>query len=298
VRGAALQGFKLVLASQLPIVVLRPAVLFVGVWVLILSGVHLTPAEAVALNVAGTVVALAVAERYLRRATPQQATEAAPISEMRQWLRVGYGLVFISAAQLTLSQHTDMLLVAALRGRTDAAHYQAASQWSQLVAFASTAVMFIVAPMISELYALKKLETLKRFTRATVTVCMVISLTLLVGIALSGRILLGAYGAGFRVAYPALLLLAVSHFVNATTGALAGWLMTMTGHERPAAVMIGASAVLNISLSIPLTLTYGLPGTAAATLVTTAVRSLVLGVYLRRKLGVLLLPGGVRQLRA
>ncbi|MEW5915138.1 MAG: polysaccharide biosynthesis C-terminal domain-containing protein [Gemmatimonadota bacterium] len=298
VRGAALQGFKRVLASQLPIVVLRPAALLIGVWVLLLAGGHLTPAEAVGFNVAGTGVALIVAERYLRRATPAQAATAPPVGEMRQWLRVGYGLVFISAAQLTLSQHTDVLLVAALRSRTDAAHYQAASQWAQLVAFASTAVMFIVAPLISELYALGKLQTLKRFTRATMTVCMVISLTLLIGIAAFGRPLLGIFGAGFRVAYPALLLLAASHFINATTGALAGWLMTMTGHERPAAVMIGASAVLNISLSVPLTLTYGLVGTAAATLLTTAVRSVILGVYLKRRLGVLLLPGTVSHLSA
>lgn len=291
VRGAALQGLKHVLASQLPIVVLRPTLFLGGVWLLVLVGARLTPSQAIAFNVFATAVALVAAERYLRRATPRDAAKAPPVNAMRDWLRVGYGLVFISAAQLTVSQHTDILLVAALVDRTNAAHYSAASQLAQLVAFASTAVMFIVAPLIAELYALRKLDTLRSFTRAAVSVCMAVSFTLLVGIAAFGRPLLGIFGGAFRVAYPALLLLAVSHFVTASIGSLAGWLMTMTGHERPAAWMIGGSAILNIALSIPLTATYGLIGTATATLITTLVRSLMLSVYLRRRLGLLVVPG-------
>jgi O-antigen/teichoic acid export membrane protein len=69
--------------------------------------------------------------------------------------------------------------------------------------------------------------------------------------------------------------------------------MTMTGHERPAAWMIGGTAMLNIALSIPLTMTYGLVGTATATLTTTLVRSLMLSVYLRRRLGLVLVPGSL-----
>lgn len=298
VRGAALQGFKHVLASQLPIVVLRPAFFLACVWTLLLIGVRMAPHTAIAFNGLATVVAVIVAERYLRRVTPKEVSQAPPINDINAWQRVGYGLVFISFAQLTLSQHTDILLVAALINRTNSAHYSAASQLAQLVAFASTAVMFIVAPLISELFAARRLDTLHRFTRATVTVCMAISLTLLVGIVVFGRQMLGIFGAEFQVAYPALVLLAISQFINATVGALAGWLMTMTGNERPAAWMIGGSALLNFALSFPLTAAYGLIGTATATLVTTLVRSLILSVYLRKKLGLLLFPGGLGHLTA
>jgi O-antigen/teichoic acid export membrane protein len=293
VRSAALQGFKHVLASQLPNVVLRPALFLVGLWLVIGLGGRLTPGGAIALNVLAAAVALVAAERYLRRATPREAAQAPPVNATRDWLRVGYGLVFISLAQLTVSQHTDLLLVAALVDRTNAAHYTAAIQLAQLVAFASTAVMFIVAPLIAELYAVGKIDTLRSFTRATVSVCMAVSFALLVGIAAFGRPLLGIFGSAFRVAYVPLLLLAASHFVTASVGALAGWLMTMTGHERPAAWMIGGTAMLNIALSIPLTMTYGLVGTATATLTTTLVRSLILSVYLRRRLGLVLVPGSL-----
>ncbi|HEY7567176.1 MAG TPA: oligosaccharide flippase family protein [Gemmatimonadaceae bacterium] len=294
VRSAALQGFKHVLGSQMPNVVLRPALFLFGVWLLIGLGGRLTSSMAIAFNAIASAIALIAAQRYLRRSTPLEATQAPPVNAMREWLRVGYGLVFISLAQLTVSQHTDILLVAALLDRTNAAHYTAASQLAQLVGFASTAVMFIVAPLIAELYAVRKLDTLRSFTRATVSVCMAVSFTLLVGIAAFGRPLLGIFGGAFRVAYPAMLLLVVSHFVTASIGALSGWLMTMTGHERPAAWMIGGTAVLNIALSIPLTATYGIVGTASATLITTVIRSLTLGFYLRRRLGLLVLPGSFR----
>jgi len=298
VRSAALQGFKHVLASQLPTVVVRPALFLACVWILLIAGVQMAPQSAVAINALATVVAVVVAERYLRRAAPREVSQAPPINDIKSWQRVGYGLVFISAAQLTLSQHTDILLVAALINRTNSAHYSAASQLAQLVAFASTAVMFIVAPLISELFAARRLDTLHRFTRATVTVCVAISFTLLIGIVAFGRPMLGIFGAEFRVAYSALVLLAISQFINASVGALAGWLMTMTGNERPAALMIGGSALLNFALAIPLTATYGLVGTATATLITTLVRSLVLSVYLRRNLGLLLTPGGLGHLSA
>jgi len=298
VRSSALQGFKYVLASQLPTVVIRPALFLACVWILLLVGVHMAPHTAVAFNGLATVVALIVAERYLRRVTPKEVSQAPPVNDLKAWQRVGYGLVFISFAQLTLSQHTDILLVAALINRTNSAHYSAASQLAQLVAFASTAVMFIVAPLISELFAARRLDTLHRFTRATVTVCMAISLTLLLGIVAFGRPMLGIFGAEFQVAYPALVLLAISQFINASIGALAGWLMTMTGNERPAAWMIGGSALLNFALSFPLTAAYGLVGTATATLMTTIVRSLMLSVYLRRKLGLLLAPGRLGHLTA
>lgn len=298
VRSAALQGFKRVLPAQLPNVVLRP-VLFLGmVWATMAAGVRFGAATAIAFNALAALVAILVADRYVHRATPAAVRHAVPVSEAKEWRRVGYGLVFISAAQLSLSQSSDIVLVAALLDRTEAAHYAVASQLALLVSFASTAVMFIVAPLISELYAKQQLDTLRRFTRATTTVCLVVSLLLLLGMAIFGRLLLGVYGASFKVAYPALLVLALSHFVTATVGSLAGWLMTMTGHERPAAWMIGGSAMLNIVLAIPLTAAYGILGTATATLISTLLRSLMLSIFLRRRLGILLVPAPLGVLRA
>jgi O-antigen/teichoic acid export membrane protein len=293
-RSAAVQGFKRVLASQIPPVIVRPAVVLASIWLLLAFGGRMHAWIAIAFNVVASAVALLLAERAVRQVTPSDASVAPPVSEMKLWLRTGYGLVMISAAQLTFSQHTDILLVAAIIGRTNSGYYAVATQLAIMVAFASTAVMLIVAPLISELWAMRKLETLRSFTRATVSVCMVISFALLLVIVLLGRKLLSLFGSSFTVAYPAMVLLAFSHFISASVGALSGWLMTMTGHERPAAVMIGGTGLFNIALAIPMTMAFGIVGTATSTLISTLLRSLLLGVYLNRRLGLLIAPGPFR----
>lgn len=297
-RAAALQGFKRVLHSQMPNVLLRPAVFLAIVWFVVLTGLTFGAASAIAFNALGTIVAIAVSERYLRRATPAGARRATVISEWQTWLRAGYSLVFISSAQLLLSDGTSVLLVAFLLGRSDTAYYSVASQMAIFVAFATTAVMFIVAPLIAELYAKQQFDTLRRFARAATTVCFAASLALLIGIAIFGRFLLSVYGAPFTGAYKVMMVLGVSHFVSASIGALAGWLMTMTGHEREAAWMIGGSGLLQIALSFPLTSAYGLMGTASATLIAIVARSLMLSIFLYRRLGIVMLPATPAMLRA
>ncbi len=155
-----------------------------------------------------------------------------------------------------------------------------------------------MAPLIAELYAKQQLHTLRRFARAATTVCFLASLALLIGIAIFGRWLLGVFGPLFPGAYPVMMILGVSHFVSASIGALAGWLMTMTGHEREAAWMIGGSGLLQIALSFPLTSAYGIMGTATATLIAIVARSLMLSIFLHRRLGIVMLPGTPATMRA
>jgi O-antigen/teichoic acid export membrane protein len=291
VRSAALQGFKRVVHAQVPNMLLRPALFLAIVWTVTLAGVTFGPASAIAFNVVATIVAIIVSENYLRRATPASVRTAPVANEWQTWLRAGYSLVFISAAQLLLSDGTSVLLVAFLLGRSDTAYYSVASQMAIFVAFASTAVMFIVAPLVAELYAKQQHETLRRFARAATTVCFAASLTLLIGIAVFGRKLLAVFGSSFPGAYPTMMVLGVSHFISASVGALAGWVMTMTGHERAAAWMIGGSGALQIALSVPLTQAYGIMGTASATLIAIIARSLMLSIFLHRRLGIVMLPG-------
>jgi len=296
-RGAALQGFKRVVHAQAPNVLLRPAIFLAIVWFMIVIGFTFGPASAIAFNAVGTIVAIFVSEAYLQRATPAGVRQAPAENEWKTWLRAGYSLVFISAAQLLLSDGTSVLLVAFLLGRSDTAYYSVASQMAIFVAFATTAVMFIVAPLVAELYAKQQFDTLRRFVRAATTVCFLASLTLLLGITVFGDLLLGVFGSNFRGAYGVMMVLGVSHFVSASVGALAGWIMTMTGHEREAAWMIGGSGLLQIALSIPLTAAYGIMGTASATLVAIVARSIMLSVFLHRRLGILMLPALPKTIR-
>jgi O-antigen/teichoic acid export membrane protein len=78
-------------------------------------------------------------------------------------------------------------------------------------------------------------------------------------------------------------------------GALAGFLMTMTGHHNRAAVIIGASALVYLLLTFVLTHLFGAVGTAFSTVIAYLVRHVVLEVEIRRRLGIEAFPFFVRR---
>ena len=89
-------------------------------------------------------------------------------------------------------------------------------------------------------------------------------------------------------------MLCVANFIASLVGILAGFMLTLTGHQRQAAVIVVGSAVVNLALSLTLTHVFGSVGTATATAATTLLRSGVLAIYVWKLLGVRMLPTGGR----
>jgi O-antigen/teichoic acid export membrane protein len=72
----------------------------------------------------------------------------------------------------------------------------------------------------------------------------------------------------------------------------AGFLLTMTGNQHLAAYIIGSTAAVNVLLTIILTPRYGMMGAAIATTVAFCVRSILLGYFIKARIGVSLLWKG------
>jgi O-antigen/teichoic acid export membrane protein len=109
-----------------------------------------------------------------------------------------------------------------------------------------------------------------------------------------GTTLLGWFGPSFPSAYPVLLILTSSSVMAANVGILAGFLLTLTGHERQAATLVVGSAILNLTLSLLMTRAFGAIGTASATAATMFLRSALLAVYCWKLLGIRVVPIGSR----
>ena len=289
--GAMLQGLKEAVRAQAPNVVLRPLLflLIVGT-ILLASDARAGAPMAMLANLAATAIALGVSTWFLRRQTPSAARSAVPAYEMSEWVRAGAWFVFIDVFQLAISQQSDVLVVGTMVSTTDAAHYGAASQLATLVHFGATAVIFMAAPMIAGLHAKGEQRALQRLLGTAALVNLALSLPIVLLLAVGGRYLLGWYGPEFVAGYTVLLLLATSQLVAAFAGTMAGTLMSMTGRQAHAAWIVAASAVLNLALAIPLTRQFGLVGTATATLCATTMRSITLALYIRKQLGLSLLP--------
>jgi len=289
--GSALQGFRRVPQAQLPSQVLRPF-LFGGGILLAGSalGVGISAGGAVALNAAATAVALGVSLVLLSRAIPAGVAAAAPAYDSAKWMHAVRGFMLISAANLILSQQADVLVVGTLLSARDAGLYSAASQLSTLIGLGATAIIFVVLPAVSDLHARARVDELQRLVVRTVQTCALVSVPVAVLLVVAGPLVLDAYGSAFTAGYPVLLILSIVQVVAATMGGLAGYLLTMTGHEWQASRVIVGSALLNLALTIVLTPLLGIVGAALATLAAGLVKLGWLWWYVWHFIGVAVLP--------
>lgn len=291
VKSTSLQGLRRVVASQAPQGVLRPVLFALGLVVLAFGiGTQLTAALAIVINLAATAVVLVVAGWLLHRAVPAPARHAPPAYATREWLGVSGGMLAISAAQLVLSQNFDIVVVGSLLGTTQAGYYGAATQLAMLCHFGVNAILFMTTPLISELFAAGDRGALQRLITFTSRLNVAVSLPVALALLLGGRLVLRWYGPSFVAGYPVLVVLLGSQLAGTALGSLAGFLMSMTGHQNRAAVIIGLSAVLYLALTFVFTLAFGAVGTAFATLIALLTRGIVLDRDIRKRLGIEVLP--------
>jgi O-antigen/teichoic acid export membrane protein len=271
--------------------VLRP-LLFGTLVALATHVLHMKPSAsgAIALNVVATTIALLVTARLLVAVIPADARRAEPTYDTRTWLHTALGLLVIAAAQLILGTQTDVLVVGTLLGTTEAGLYGVASQLAVLISFGVSALIFIALPMIADLHARARRAELQQLVTLISRGSIAVSLPVLLVLLVQGRTILGWFGPSFTRGFPVLVVLSGAQFIAATMGILSGFLLTLTGHQRQAALVVVGSAILNFPLSLGLTSAFGSVGTAAATTTTTFIRSLVLALYSWKLLGVRLVP--------
>jgi O-antigen/teichoic acid export membrane protein len=281
-----LQGLKRVVHAQLPFQVVRP-VLFGGLVALVVygRGVKIGAPGALFAQILATGAVLATTAVLLRRDMPTESRLAPPIYRTREWITTSGHFIAISIAQLILSAQTDLLVVGTFLGAIQAGRYGVASQFATLVGFGSAAIMVIAQPMIAELYARGQLVDLRRISKQIIRLSLIVSIPVFLGIVVLGHWLLGIYGESFVVAYPVMIVLSISQLIAAAVGMLVGYLLTMTNHQKTASKIIGATAVLNLALTLLFTSQFGIMGTAAATTIATLARSIALLVAVRRLLG-------------
>lgn len=284
---AVLQGLQRYAQAQLPQNLIRPAVfagLVLTLWAT--SAIRFTPRLALTLNMTGAVVALLITMRWRARMLPAAVHSARVEHDRPRWVRTALPLFSISLAQGVLSQQADILVVGLFLSVTDAGIYGAASTLTLPLIMAATSITFVAQPMIADLYGRGDPARLQSLVRAVTWVTVAVVVPIGAALMLGGGLLLRlGYGREFVSGHGVLVLLTLSQLVVAIVGALAGFLMTMTAHERPAAWIIGLSAMLYVVLAFLLTPRYGAIGTAGATLTSTTVRAIALSTYVRRVMG-------------
>jgi O-antigen/teichoic acid export membrane protein len=293
-KASVLQGFKQVVRSQTPSLVVRPVVFVLGILILHYGFQRPVSAPvAILLQLGATTVALLLTIRFLQNVLPDRVRHASEAFDTRYWIRTAAGLLVISGGQTILSTNADVLVVGSLLGTGPAGQYGAASQLASAVSFGVSAISFIALPFIADLYAQKAMAQLQALIRHVTRLALILSVPVLLLLVVGARPVLSAFGPSFADASWLLILLGFDQLVGALFG-IAGYLLVMTGHQVTAARVIVGCAVLNLVLTFVLTPPLGAMGAGIATTITTLVRCYLLLSRMRTALGLSLSPWSPR----
>lgn len=264
---------------------LRPGLMIAGIAALSLGlDQSLTGSFAVGLFGASLLPVVWVQRRSFRQYMYRRdASETSVRFDTRRWLSVAAPLLLVAGFSILL-QRLDLLLVGWMLDMKAAGLYQAAVSVAAPASFVLAAVNAVAAPRFARLHTEDDLPAFRTFVRRIAywlfwpTIALS---TVLVG---GTSFFLGLFGEAFRETQGPLLLLVLSHVVNASFGSVA-YLLNMTGHHTDTARVYGLSIGLNVGLTILGIHLFGLLGAAAATALSTLVWNAWLHRIVQRRLG-------------
>ena len=275
ILSSGLQALKHVALSQVPLTTLRPLILGGILAVLIVwRQRELDATETMLLNVAVTLGTLLLTYFLLRRQLPPPVKIAKAEFRTNEWMRVAWPLFIMTAFELLLVR-TDSLMLGWLVDAERAGIYLIAGNVATLVIFGQFAIGDIAAPLISELHANNRRRELQRLVTLAARGSLVFALPAAAFFIVCGKWVLAIWKPEFADGQGALSILVIGAVGSALVGP-AGALLTMTGRQREATMVIGVSAVLNVALNALFIPRWGMSGAAWATTITSLLRSAVM----------------------
>ena len=284
IRGAYLQGFKHMILSQSPELIIRPVILIATVFLIYKFNDNITNAfQAILSNFLSMIITIAVLYLFCRNVIPKHLGVCKARYEILEWNKLSFTFLLLSGFQLLLLQ-TDIIMIGYYVGTTEAGFYTAAGKLVKLVTFGLFAINTMAAPIISQCHALKQKNELQRIIMLAAWGGLLYSSLVSLAMVIFGGKLLRLYGEAFVVGYIPLVILVGGRVIDSMTG-LVGYLMMMTNHHKASMKIYGATVVLNIAMNMLLIPIYGMKGAAMATALSMIVWNIASVIYVRRKLG-------------
>ena len=256
------RALGLVAAALVPELLFRPALLLLIVGAAMLAGAKVGAAFAMGVTLAAATMALAVVHLAFRRVRPDHADPVMPLDRRAEWRRSAAALFALAGFQILFNQ-AGVLMVGFLADTATAGIYAVTCRFADLTAFALAAINLVFAPSISALHARGEHRPLQAMVTLTARWISLSSLMIGLPFLLFAEQALRLFGEAFVVGANALRILVIAQILTATAGSVS-YLMTMTGHERQAAVSFGCATAVHVILNAVLIPELGLNGAATA----------------------------------
>ena len=249
-----------------------------------------TPVDATTVLIAlmaSSAVTAAILGVSLRKLWPPQLRTAVPEYAPGDWWHLALPVMIMIGLEVLMSR-AGVILLGWIGDTRSAGIFALGLNLALLLALPRTAVGTFFSPAVSTLHAHQKEADLQSlFGRATVlslagTIALALPLLVLMGP------LLWLFGQDFTATAPIAEVLIVGQILAAATGPQLN-LLTMTGHEWGAAVILMVGAIINIAACAVGIALFGAMGAAVATAMTNVAYNAAMAAYLYKRVN--MLPG-------
>ncbi|WP_262332481.1 polysaccharide biosynthesis C-terminal domain-containing protein [Bosea sp. BH3] len=283
IRSSIVRAFGGVLWAVAPNRLMRDGILVSLVALATMAlGWRLEAFTVMQLTLVGGVVALFFATLGMRKLRPDFVDGVVPAYDAAAWRRAALPLVIMAAAEALLNR-TGVIVLGWFGDTRAAGIYSLAFNMAFVVALPRVAINTLFAPTIAGLFARNEHDMLRSLIATTARWSMIASGLIGTAIFVLAEPLFFWFGPGYEAGIPALRILLVGQMMTAAAGSQLH-VMTMTGHEPNAAVLLVSSAVGNVAVSAGLISLFGVNGAAIGTAATLIVWNLAMAVFLWRRL--------------
>ena len=240
-----------------------------------------------------SVLGLVCAGVAMRWRRPSVMDDILPAYDAAVWRRAAIPLVILAATESLLNR-TGVILLGWITDTKDAGIYSVAFNVALVVTLPRVAMNTLFAPVVSDLHTRRDTETMQALITRTSSWTFAAGFCIAAALFVLAGPLLAWFGAGYDDGVPALRILLISQVIAASSGSQL-YVMTMTAHERSAAILLVSCEVVNVGVSAFLIARFGLTGAAIGTAVSLVIWNLAMALFLWRRLG--LLPGVLASFR-
>jgi O-antigen/teichoic acid export membrane protein len=279
------RGLGRVVSALAPIMLLRHLVVLatVGLVAVAFRGT-LSAGLAMASTLLGMLAALGALALAFRRARPAAVRTAPYEDESGEWRRSAQALFLVASVQMVFNQ-AGVLMLGWLSGTDTAGIFAVVVRIADLALFPLAAVNMVFAPTISALYVREEKVSLQGMVTTTTWWIMLSSAVLALPLIILADWVLALYGEGFAAGATALRVMLASHLIAAAAGPV-NYILSMTGHERPTAVLSMVSATFLLGANLVLIPVLGIEGAAIGYLLALTGSKLMAMILIWRWIGI------------
>lgn len=291
--SARLRGLKKIIFSQMPGEIARPILVIIGLFAIkILGEMELNVVIVLIISMISMSVTVGILVLLGKVTTPKEVKTADPEFERSEWLDHAKALFLVASFGLVMG-YTDKLMIGAFGDNEGVALYSCAMKYSLALGFILTAMNQILAPVVVSLYSEGNIDELRRVVRTGVQIVFYISVLFSVSLIAFGKSLLSLFGSEYVNGYNILIILVISKLLNSMAGPV-GVLLSMTGHHKNAARILGLSAAFNVVANLFFVPLFGAFGAAIATCLTTILWNGLMTVEVWRRLNIVAVASPIK----